>query len=141
MIEIVDGHAGIRNQRLGIDAAGTGAQQECYNLGRLLRIQRLVARNDLLSIEIGVDVSGNAGGGRSLQQPRPHGIDADEAASLEEKARENNDYWSAFLGVGGHICDDPSDKEFPPAEGCSNLDFCESVFEGEWIDTREVLCR
>lgn len=67
------------------------------------------------------------------------GIDVEEAKALEAKARDTDDYWAAFLGPGGWICDDPSDSAFPPNPGCANIDFCNENFKQKWIDTHDVL--
>ena len=56
-------------------------------------------------------------------------IDEEEAQELDAKAKELGEYWSSFLGPGGHIWDDPLDENFPPAEGCSNLDLCEEYYK------------
>ena len=67
-------------------------------------------------------------------------IDYDEAQALETKSRELDDYWSACLGPGGWICDDPSDKESPPNPGCANIDFCNDLYMHQWIPTDNVVC-
>lgn len=42
-----------------------------------------------------------------------------EAKELEQKSLELNEYWGAFLGIGGDIYDNP-------------MDFCNEHYEGRW---------
>ena len=54
-----------------------------------------------------------------------------EAARLQEEA--NGESWSAFLGVGGTIYDDPTYEGYND-EQTSNLDFCEDIYDQDgWI--------
>lgn len=48
-----------------------------------------------------------------------YSISPEDAAVLEKKAYEANEYWGAFLGVGGYIHDDP-------------LSFCADSYKGVW---------
>lgn len=68
-----------------------------------------------------------------------YSIDAKEALELDKLSKEmDGEYWAAFLGVGGHIYDDPSDLDFQPSSGNSNIDFCEQVYNSDWISTEDV---
>ena len=68
-----------------------------------------------------------------------HGIDLEEAKELERKARQNEEYWGAFLGSqGSGIYDDPSYEYFSPDQ-MSNLDWCESNYDKVWVNTSDVL--
>lgn len=42
-----------------------------------------------------------------------------EAKELELKSKESGEYWSAFLGVGGSIYDEP-------------MEFCDANYNGNW---------
>ena len=53
-------------------------------------------------------------------------IDKEEAIELETMARENDEYWGAFLGVGGRVYDEPEWK-------------LEELIEDEWIHTSDVI--
>ncbi len=65
-------------------------------------------------------------------------IDTDEAKELASQAVEHDEYWGAFLGVGGYIWDDPSYDGFDPDNHSSNLDLCEDLVEfDDWVDTRQ----
>ena len=67
------------------------------------------------------------------------GIDLEEAEELEWEARENEEYWGAFLGSqGSGIYDDPSYEYFSP-DKMSNLDWCEANYDKFWIRTSDVL--
>ena len=64
-------------------------------------------------------------------------IEEEEAKQLAEYCSDGENYWAAFLGPGGFICDDIEDDTFPPNPGQSNVDFCERVYEFDWINTRD----
>lgn len=64
-------------------------------------------------------------------------IDATEAKALQHKAVEDNEYWAAFLGPGGHIIDDPS-YEFYYSDMQTNLEWCERMYKHTWIPTSAV---
>lgn len=66
-------------------------------------------------------------------------LDTEEAKELATQAAEDNEYWAAYLGVGGHIWDSPDDETFKPSLGCNNMDFCEAYYQNDWIDTRDFL--
>lgn len=67
-------------------------------------------------------------------------ITLSEAETLENKCREQpGEYWSAFLGTGGWIYDDPSHELFNPDHGISNLELCERLYTEEWIYTTDLL--
>lgn len=56
-----------------------------------------------------------------------YNIDKDEAKKLSKQAKENDEYWGAFLGPGGYIYDKPINSEW-----------CESHFkEDGWITTTD----
>lgn len=60
-------------------------------------------------------------------------INRNEAIRLSGLSMEHNgEYWGAFLSTGGEIYDDPSHELYTENQQ-SNLDFCNSVFEGEWF--------
>ena len=64
-----------------------------------------------------------------------YNIDKDEAKTLSKQAKENDEYWGAFLGPGGYIYDEPQNSEW-----------CESHFkEDGWITTTDyqnaILCK
>ena len=64
-----------------------------------------------------------------------YNIDKDEAKKLSKQAKENDEYWGAFLGPGGYIYDEPKNSEW-----------CESHFkEDGWITTTDyqnaILCK
>lgn len=66
-------------------------------------------------------------------------IDLDEAVNLEKQSRLYDEYWGAFLGVGGKIWDSPKSADFKPEPGCSNLDFCEAYYKLPWMNTKDVI--
>lgn len=68
-----------------------------------------------------------------------YSIDEDEAVRLATEAgNSDEEYWSAFLGWGGEIIDDPSYEDY--REGSETpLEWCEAMYDGEWIDTRDYL--
>ena len=56
----------------------------------------------------------------------------DKAISLAHQS-QGKDYWSAFLGLGGYIYDDPS-HELYNEDRISNLDYCKAICsEGIWM--------
>lgn len=56
-----------------------------------------------------------------------YNIDKDEAKKLSKQAKENDEYWGAFLGSGGYIYDEPG-----------NFEWCENHFkEDGWITTTD----
>lgn len=67
-----------------------------------------------------------------------YGIDKEQAVSLEKESRLSGEYWGAFLGPGGYICDDPSDSYNPPSPGNSNIDFCNMYYSANWLHCSEV---
>lgn len=50
-----------------------------------------------------------------------------------EELKKEDDYWGAYLGVGGYIIDDPSYEFFEDGDE-SNLDWCNDNYTGEWED-------
>lgn len=77
-------------------------------------------------------------------------IDKEEAIELEQlaKKREPKEYWAAFLGVGGRICDTIEWYENAKRSGMDinseqiddyALLFCEETFRSEWIDCKDVV--
>lgn len=48
-----------------------------------------------------------------------YSIQKEEAEYLEVKAKEHDEYWGAFLGIGGEIYDDP-------------MEFCDKEYTGIW---------
>lgn len=67
-------------------------------------------------------------------------LDESEAASLARQVKNSEEkYWSAFLGTGGKIWDDP--RHYCYKEGqVTNLDCCEKLVEYEdWVLTQHYL--
>lgn len=62
-----------------------------------------------------------------------YNIDNEEANRLRILKEESNneEYWGAFLGVGGWIVDDPSYEDYQEGD-YSNLDWCNDNFDGDW---------
>lgn len=61
-------------------------------------------------------------------------ISLDEAENLIRKANESDDYWGAFLGIGGTIYD-AFDESDPPTS-TTNLDKCAELAEiKDWVPT------
>lgn len=58
-------------------------------------------------------------------------IDNEEMNELRAKAKEIDDYVSAFLGPGGRIVDDASNPDFGNTD-YNNLDWCNDNYTGEW---------
>lgn len=61
-------------------------------------------------------------------------ISPEEAKDLQKQSEKWDEYWGAFLGVGGHIVDDPSYEEYDEDQ-LSNLEWCEQMFDHKWIPT------
>lgn len=57
--------------------------------------------------------------------------EADKLRKLKEESPGGEEYWGAFLGIGGWICDDPSYELFDK-DSYSNLDWCKDNYDGEW---------
>lgn len=49
-------------------------------------------------------------------------ITVEEAEKLASLSAETDEYWGAFLGIGGDIYDDP-------------WEFCDTEYLGEWVST------
>ena len=62
-----------------------------------------------------------------------------DAIELQKMSTVGDDYWGAFLGLGGSVYDDPSDDYYDPDYCTSNLDFCEQWYKYNWIDCKDVL--
>lgn len=63
-----------------------------------------------------------------------YNIDREQAAQLSNEVNNSKEnYWAAFLGVGGQIWDDPTSDYYE--DGCAtNLDCCESlVIYDDWL--------
>ena len=76
-------------------------------------------------------------------------IDYDEAKNLQSKSEKSavKEYWGAFLGIGGHICDTLKwihhQKESQNLLNESEeydyaLEFCSEYYDAEWIDCDNV---
>ena len=62
-----------------------------------------------------------------------YNLTSEEADKLDSQSAESNEYWGAFLGVGGTIWDEP--KRASENEQECNLDYCKSVFNLDgWVD-------
>lgn len=59
-------------------------------------------------------------------------VSPDEAVKLQKMAAEANEYWGAFLGIGGRI------YEFNDEERPDPINFCEEYFDREWIKCSDV---
>lgn len=59
-------------------------------------------------------------------------VSPDEAIKLQALAKENDEYWGAFLGVGGSIYEN-NDEDRP-----TPMDFCEEYYDREWIKCSDV---
>lgn len=68
-----------------------------------------------------------------------YNIDQREAKRLAKLANDSDEnYWGAFLGIGGRIWDDPICDCY--REGQTNLDCCESLIEiDDWVLTQHYL--
>lgn len=56
-----------------------------------------------------------------------YNVDTALAKSLSQQAKEQEEYWGAFLGCGGHIIDDPS-----------SLQWCDKCYMNDnWINTND----
>lgn len=62
-----------------------------------------------------------------------YNLTPEQAEELDKQSAENNEYWGAFLGIGGEIWDDP-EKAAENEQEC-NLDYCKRVYNLDgWID-------
>ena len=77
LIKIVDGHSGIKNQTLGIDATCAFAQQKYRCIGRLLSGQTFFPQCCLFGMQVGIDIAGYARRGRCLEQAWIDGVEPD----------------------------------------------------------------
>ena len=72
-----------------------------------------------------------------------YGIGQYEAVELQKEAARDEEYWGAYLGVGGHICDTPEylmeNGYTNPEEHYKAMDFCEDYYDREWIKTSDVI--
>lgn len=67
-----------------------------------------------------------------------YSITNEHAKELAKLAKENDEYWGAFLGPGGRIIDDPSSDFYTDGKE-TNLDWCKDMYKEEgWINTEEV---
>ncbi len=67
-----------------------------------------------------------------------YSIDPEEAKELAKQADARDEYWGAFLGMGGYIWDDPSYDGFDPEHNSSNIDLCkELICFDDWVNTKE----
>src|SRR4051812_2799888 len=76
-IKIIDAHSRIHHDVLRHDPAAAGTEQEHGHVGRFLGLNRLFPWNDLLGIEVGINVAGNARRGGCLQQPGRDRVETD----------------------------------------------------------------
>lgn len=69
-----------------------------------------------------------------------YNIDQDEAKRLSKQVNDSDEnYWGAFLGVGGNIWDDPTHNSYNEGQA-TNLDCCKSLLEYEdWVRTQHYL--
>lgn len=58
-------------------------------------------------------------------------IRPEEAYDLAQDAEMANEYWSAFLGLGGGIYDEYSNQ--------TPMDFCKEFYTFDWIETKDVI--
>lgn len=67
-----------------------------------------------------------------------YSINKEKAKQLASDAKKYDEYWSAFLGIGGSIYDDPSYEDYTEDQ-MSNLDLCEELYLIEdWVLTQDV---
>ena len=70
-----------------------------------------------------------------------YSIDKEKAKQLASDAKEYDEYWSAFLGIGGSIYDDPSYENYTEDQ-MNNLDLCEELYLIEdWVLTQKKVKR
>lgn len=50
-----------------------------------------------------------------------------------DKLAKEDEYWGAYLGVGGYVYEDITDDGYKQG-GCTNLDWCNDNYKGEWED-------
>lgn len=74
-----------------------------------------------------------------------YSIDNKEAKELSESAIVDDEYWGAYLGVGGYINDIGDDyeelwiqgKQYEEREDNHAFMFCKELYKFEWYDTEE----
>ena len=67
-----------------------------------------------------------------------YSINKEKAKQLASDAKKYDEYWGAFLGIGGSIYDDPSYEDYTEDQ-MSNLDLCEELYLIEdWVLTQDV---
>ena len=67
-----------------------------------------------------------------------YNLSVEEAKALAKKAAETDESWSALLGPGGVIYDDPSYERYN-SDFTSNEEYCDSVYSEEgWIDCNDL---
>lgn len=75
-------------------------------------------------------------------------LDREEAEEIAKQAVEVNEYWGAFLGVGGHILDDTEYECYRYSENEEeralylepSYDFCKEKFALDgWENTNEIV--
>lgn len=76
-----------------------------------------------------------------------YGLNEDVVAELIERSKKYNDYWSAFLGIGGEIHDDYDYDEYRYSENWEerklylrpSLEFCDDAYKiTDWVDCKDV---
>ena len=66
-----------------------------------------------------------------------YNVDTALAKFLSQQAKEQDEYWGAFLGCGGHIIDDPS-SDFYRDGNETTLQWCEQCYMNDnWINTND----
>lgn len=53
-----------------------------------------------------------------------------------EKLKKEDEYWGAYLGIGGSIYDDPDYEDYED-DDYNNLDWCNDNYDGEWEDVTQ----
>lgn len=68
-----------------------------------------------------------------------YSVSIGDAIILQENiANSDEEYWGAFLGIGGAIFDDPAYIYYDPDKHMSNEDFCSGYYKYTWIDCNDV---
>lgn len=133
---------------VGNDDSGNSLFKYLKRTGETMNVSPGYCRK-ALSFEDGQSMFERVDGGQDLYSPSAgiyifgyndkgavatYDISHDEAEDLIQKANEYDEYWGAFLGVGGTIYD-AFDEDDPPSS-TTNLDRCAELAEiKDWVPT------
>lgn len=67
-----------------------------------------------------------------------YSISKEHARQLAEEVKGTDEYWCGNLGPGGYIIDGPSYEYYKEGDE-TPLEWCERMYDGEWIDTNDYL--